>query len=240
MDTPFRNDVDALKTRLASLDDELASLRARTREYEAARERLAQVESEHADLRREIDARTTRRAAPFLDTLRVASPCDESWDDMIGDERTRFCSKCQKNVHNVSEMTRDEAETFLESVGGAACVRMYQRADGTVLTADCPVGVRKKRVKRLFLATVGGGLAAVAGVVAFWRYEETVVMGDIAPVRAHPVTMGTAMPDPPPARTFATPPDDVRPAMGQRAMPDKPLKAPDKSPSKKVAHDLEY
>src|SRR5262245_10585878 len=116
MDTPFRNDVDALKTRLASLDEELARLRGKVEEYETVREKLTEVEREHGEVRREIDARSVRRAAPFLDTLKVASPCPASWDEMVGDERTRFCGKCQKNVHNVSEMTRAEAETFLQGV----------------------------------------------------------------------------------------------------------------------------
>jgi hypothetical protein len=249
MDTPFRNDLDALKTRLASLDEELAALRTKTREYEAARERLAQIETEHADLRREIDARTARRAAPFLDTLRIASPCNESWDEMIGDERTRFCARCQKNVHNISEMTRDEAETFLESVASAACVRMYQRADGMVLTADCPVGVRKKRVKRLFLATVGGGLAAAAGAVAFWRFEESVVMGDIAPPPSTGQVAITVTPAPLPAestaRRFATPPGEFRAvAGGIGRRPEKPQKSPAKTPHdtppKAPQHDIEF
>lgn len=28
-------------------------------------------------------------------TLRIASPCSEKWESMTGDERTRFCAKCQ-------------------------------------------------------------------------------------------------------------------------------------------------
>ena len=247
MDTPFRNDVDALKTRLASLDEELDALRARAREYEATRERLAQVEREHADLRREIDARSTRRPVPFLDTLRIASPCHESWDNMIGDERTRFCARCQKNVHNISEMTRDEAETFLEANAGAACVRMYRRTDGTILTADCPVGVRKKRVRRLFLATIGGGLAAAAGALAIWRYEEATVMGEIevagkpaVPYFAEPPhvgqAMGTATASAPPAPTFATPPDREHAVMGA---PRSPVPAPQPAP-RHPQNDLEF
>lgn len=183
MDTPFRNDVDALKTRLASLDEEVATLRGKAREYETVQERLNEAEREAEAVRREVDARAARRPTPFLDTLRIASPCNEPWENMVGDERSRFCGRCEKDVHNVSAMTRVEAEALLESVASSICVRMYQRTDGTILTADCPVGVRKKRVKRLFLATVGGGLAAAAGALAFWRYEEHVVMGDMAETR---------------------------------------------------------
>jgi hypothetical protein len=204
MDTPFRNDVDALKTRLASLDEELSTLRGKAREYATVQERLTQLERESADVRREIDARSVRRATPFLDTLRIASPCNEPWEGMVGDERSRFCGKCQKDVHNISSMTRMDAEALLESVASSICVRMYQRLDGTILTADCPVGVRKKRVKRLFLATIGGGIAAAAGVLAFWRYEESEVMGKMSIEVADPVA-GSALPAP----TFATPPPAV-------------------------------
>jgi hypothetical protein len=206
MDTPFRNDVDALEMRLSSLDEELSALRSRAREYEAVRERLAQVEREHEDLRREVDARKVKRAAPLLDNLRIASPCNESWENMIGDDRTRFCARCEKHVHNLSALTRDQAEAFLERVTESACVRMYQRTDGTVLTADCPVGMRKKRVKRLFLATVGTGLAAAAGAIAFWAFEERVVMGEMRDVAGGVGPMPTQVTDPP-APSFATPPE---------------------------------
>lgn len=204
MDTPFRNDADALKTRLTSLNEEVDSLRAKAREYEAVRERLSSLEREQDEVRREIEARSVRRPTPLVDTLRVASPCHEKWEDMTGDERSRFCGKCEKDVHNISALTRDEAEAFLESVTSSICVRIYQRADGTVLTADCPVGVRKKRVKRLFLATVGGGLAAAAGVLAFWRYEETMVMGQMPTEMgkleaSYPDITGTAAPSVAPA-----------------------------------------
>lgn len=217
MPTPFRNDVDALKTRLTSLDEELAGLRERAREYDALKERLASVEKEHEEVRREIDARAAKLPTSLLDRARIASPCHERWENMIGDEVTRFCPSCQKNVHNISEMTRNEAEAFLESVaGGAACIRMYRREDGTVMTADCPVGVRKKRVKRLVLATVGGTLAVAAGAIAFWRYEE-----EVGRERHLGTALGGAVsydPAPPPvqlapsvAPTFATPPPSAAP-----------------------------
>lgn len=82
-----------------------------------------------------------------LDNLRVAKPCPASWSDMEGDDRTRYCSLCQHNVHNISDMTRAEAEEFLRSIKGRTCVRMYRREDGKVMTRDCPKGMAVARRK---------------------------------------------------------------------------------------------
>ncbi|MFO0676292.1 MAG: hypothetical protein U0169_07150 [Polyangiaceae bacterium] len=96
----------------------------------------------------------------MLANVRVATPCEADWDAMAGDERVRFCGSCEKNVYNLSGMTAVEAEDLLRQTEGRVCVRFYQRDDGTVLTADCPVGVRKKR-RRLALASVASVLAMV-------------------------------------------------------------------------------
>ena len=114
-----------------------------------------------------------RRSLPILDTpfsldeLQIASPCDQSWDEMKGDERARFCQSCSKNVYNLSGMTRAEAKTLLADTEGRVCVRFYRRADGTVLTSDCPVGFAAKayaRAKRTVF-TGSAGLAAAFVVV---------------------------------------------------------------------------
>jgi hypothetical protein len=42
------------------------------------------------------------------------------------------------------------------------CVRFYQRKDGTLLTADCPVGVRRKRLRQRVWASVSSMTAAAA------------------------------------------------------------------------------
>ena len=77
-----------------------------------------------------------------LDNIRVASPCPASWEDMAGDDRVRFCGECKLNVYNLSAMQRDEAEDLVRNREKRLCVRFYQRNDGTVLTRDCPVGLR--------------------------------------------------------------------------------------------------
>jgi hypothetical protein len=79
---------------------------------------------------------------------------------MIGDERVRFCGQCAKNVYNLSALSREDAEELIHAKDGDLCARMYQRADGTVMTADCPVGARRKRVRRAAVAAVSGGIMA--------------------------------------------------------------------------------
>jgi hypothetical protein len=76
---------------------------------------------------------------------------------MVGDDRVRFCQECRLHVYNLSAMRRQEAEALVANREGRVCFRLYRRADGTVLTQDCPVGLRAARRK---LAFVLGGLAA--------------------------------------------------------------------------------
>ncbi len=77
-----------------------------------------------------------------LGSLRIAAPCQASWEGMAGDERVRHCTLCSLNVYNFAEMTRDEVRELLVRTEGRVCARLYRRADGTVLTRDCPAGLR--------------------------------------------------------------------------------------------------
>lgn len=159
--TPYRNDKTILASRLEKLHDELAVIRETRHEIEALAQRESEVLSEITRLKEELAKFRAKQRLPLLDLAYVASPCKADWKDMVGDERTRFCQLCKKDVHNLSAMSFDEAETFLRELTGDACVRMYRRKDGTVMTNDCPVGVRNKRVKGVAAALVGTGMAAV-------------------------------------------------------------------------------
>jgi len=77
-----------------------------------------------------------------LKNVRVASPCHAPWHEMQGNDRVRFCGECKLNVYNLSDMARDDAARLVESHEGRLCVRFFQRLDGTIITRDCPVGVR--------------------------------------------------------------------------------------------------
>ena len=99
-----------------------------------------------------------------LDGVRVAAPCRADWEKMAGDERMRYCGQCNLHVYNLSGMTRTEAESLITNAEGRLCVRFYRRGDGTILTRNCPVGLRalKRRVSR----TAGAMLSAVLGFLA--------------------------------------------------------------------------
>lgn len=100
-------------------------------------------------------------ALPQLEDLRIASPCSMRWDDMVGDARSRHCGACRLNVYDISAMTREEAMSFIVEKEGRACIRLHRRADGTVVTRNCPVGVRRVRHA---VVRAAGSLAAVAAL----------------------------------------------------------------------------
>jgi hypothetical protein len=101
-----------------------------------------------------------------LENVRVAAPCPADWGKMVGDERVRFCAQCELHVYNLSGMTRREAEALVAGTEGRLCVRFYRRADGTILTRNCPTGLRaiRRRVSRVAGAALSAALGFFAGL----------------------------------------------------------------------------
>jgi hypothetical protein len=109
-----------------------------------------------------------------LDYVTVAAPCSAGWDNMIGDERVRFCGQCNLNVYNISAMTKQDAERLITQAEGRLCVRYYRRADGTILTNNCPVGLRalKRRLSRTASACASAVISFFAGLLAVTGLRE--------------------------------------------------------------------
>ena len=101
-----------------------------------------------------------------LDHVRVAAPCQADWDQMIGSERMRFCGQCSLNVYNLSHMTRADAESLIAQNEGRLCVRFYRRADGSIITKECPVGLKaiRRRVAHVARAISSMVLGLFAGL----------------------------------------------------------------------------
>ena len=99
-----------------------------------------------------------------VNRFRVASPCPISWEQMTGSDRVRFCQVCNLNVYNIAELTRGEAAALVSETEGRICARLFRRGDGTVITRDCPVGLRaiRRRVARRTAAV----FAAITSICA--------------------------------------------------------------------------
>lgn len=103
-----------------------------------------------------------------LNNIGIASPCNADWNEMYGDDRTRYCGDCKLNVYNLSGMTRDEAEALIMNAEGRLCVRFYRRADGSVITQDCPVGwARVKQRTKVWAAAFASMVTALFTGVLF-------------------------------------------------------------------------
>jgi hypothetical protein len=99
-----------------------------------------------------------------LDYLRVASPCPMNWEQMTGNDRVRFCDQCSLNVYNIAEMSRSDADDLIANIEGRVCVRLFRRVDGTIITKDCPIGLRA--IRRRVAKTTAAVFATVAGICA--------------------------------------------------------------------------
>ncbi len=215
---PYRDDQEARQARCSEIERQLTDLRRRKSEWHALEAAIAELERDLA-LQRSLLHRLT---LPVLDNLRVASPCDMNWDEMSGDARSRFCGKCAKHVYNLSNMTRAEGEALIAEKEGKLCVRFYQRADGTVLSADCPVGMRKLRFRRVVMA--GAGVSMLLSG-AMWM---TAMMRMGAPMRppamGSPAAISAPLVPAPPVRPSGPPcqGEPTMPTMGSIAVAPPP------------------
>lgn len=133
----------------------------------------------------------------WLNRIEVASPCHESWDEMNGDQRERHCDRCEQTVYDLSGLAKTEAEDLVRrtQTGEQVCVRFRRRADGTVLTADCPSQVRKTRSRWTQVRSVAAGLFALAGGLAAGCTESDAAVTTMGTPRVQTSTSG-AVPAP--------------------------------------------
>jgi len=87
----------------------------------------------------------------MIDNIRIASPCTADWEQMKGDDRVRHCDACNLKVYNLAAFTEAEIRELVANRKGRLCGRIYRRRDGTVLTQNCPVGLRAvaRRISRI-------------------------------------------------------------------------------------------
>lgn len=160
-----------------------------------------------------------------LNNIRIASPCKANWDEMYGNDRKRFCGECKLNVYDLSGMSRQEAEDLLEKTEGRLCVRFYRRADGSVITQNCPVGWAKVKQRARVFATatfslIVGVLSGLFFVSTFSRQMRSVEVGKLV------------------VNPFATPTPKYEPLMGAIAPSPTPKQKPTPQATPKKQNDM--
>lgn len=91
--------------------------------------------------------------------------CPKAWEDMSGNETTRFCTYCKKHVHNLETMSVSERLTLLSSPAASICSR-YKVA----LRRPAP-GNEESYLRHM--AKYGAGVALTGSVLlVLWEMHE--------------------------------------------------------------------
>ncbi|HVF66698.1 MAG TPA: ankyrin repeat domain-containing protein [Pyrinomonadaceae bacterium] len=99
--------------------------------------------------------------------LTVNFPCTAEWDSMSGNEQVRFCTHCEKSVHNLSAMTRKDALRLVRDNAGGVCVRFYSDPRGrAVHTNDRALYRITRRASKLAAGAFGAAVTLSASVTA--------------------------------------------------------------------------
>lgn len=91
--------------------------------------------------------------------VEIPEPCHADWNAMRKEDRARFCFDCQTRVHDLSAMTKKEAQRFLadNAERDDVCISFLQDAQGEIQYRAAPPVVPVARLLRLVPAA---GLAA--------------------------------------------------------------------------------
>jgi hypothetical protein len=82
------------------------------------------------------DMNDTDQSDSILNRVCIAMPCNIGWDNMKGNDEVRLCGGCDKNVYNISAMSKKRAEEILSSPH-LPCLRISRDQNGKLITDDC-------------------------------------------------------------------------------------------------------
>ena len=100
----------------------------------------------------------------FPNNLTIPSPCTADWDSMIGNDQVRFCEHCSLKVHNLSMLTRNQAQRLVSRSDGRLCVRYHHDWTGRPLTL--PVKQKLHRIGRRVSQIAAGAFTATLSVTS--------------------------------------------------------------------------
>ena len=103
-------------------------------------------------------------AKNFLKNVTINSPCSADWNSMIGNDQVRFCEHCSLDVHNLSALTRSQAERLVARSKGRLCIRYHHDPAGR--PATLPVGQKLYRISRRVTRLAAGAFTATLSVTS--------------------------------------------------------------------------
>lgn len=63
----------------------------------------------------------------------IVKQCPKRWGEMKGGEKVRLCESCDKEVHNLSDMTHREATEFMAALPEGTCLIYGHDAHGEII-----------------------------------------------------------------------------------------------------------
>lgn len=140
------------------------------------------------------------------DEVVIEAPCDEDWDRMRPEAggRRRFCDHCERQVHDLSQMSEPAARALLREHAGRVCVAYVRDEAGEIVFAPAPKIVPLDRLARRSLKLASAAsFAALLGACTPHGQDTPAVLHldnaqttEVAPVTVIPTV--TAEPPAPP------------------------------------------
>ncbi|HEV2883620.1 MAG TPA: ankyrin repeat domain-containing protein [Pyrinomonadaceae bacterium] len=100
----------------------------------------------------------------FLNNITIPSPCSADWNSMTGNDQVRFCGHCNLNVHDLSQMTRAQAQRLITGSKGRLCARYYRDPLGQPFTL--PVSQKVHHIRRRVSRIAAGAFTATLSVTS--------------------------------------------------------------------------
>lgn len=90
--------------------------------------------------------------------------CPIRWEELVGDDREKFCATCGHHVSNLSLMSTREREALLAHARTERlCVSYYRRLSGEDVTPESPLtAAERSRTKQLGIAALAAGALSIA------------------------------------------------------------------------------
>ena len=102
----------------------------------------------------------------ILDSICIAMPCSVDWNEMKGDNKVRLCGGCNKNVYNLSAMSKSEAEEVL-SGPTLPCIQIMRSNEGAIVVDETAILTQgKSNVIRGFWSYGKTAVSAVLSLIA--------------------------------------------------------------------------